>query len=252
MNADVRRRIAFVAAALLLVSALLQFAAAAQRWLFFDAGALASEVSVEGHMYDYTFPTESWQSIGSAALLFGIGYLLLAVAMVILTVAVVPHSSWLTVAAVAPLVAASPVLIGIRAALSGLNGAPAFLGPIAEGGFMTFGVAQLVGLGLLTAFARRQSAVLGAGVVFLFGTTITGYLVATFWIVPMAVGYVSHDTTPWTEAFAAVCTMMAAMAVYAGRTVTTVPAGRPDPIADRAADPNRPGEWTGPLARRRV
>jgi CheY-like chemotaxis protein len=41
---------------------------------------------------------------------------------------------------------------------------------------------------------------------------------------PMIVGYVSHDTTPWTEAVQAVCVAMTALALAAGAATTGRPA----------------------------
>jgi hypothetical protein len=55
----------------------------------------------------------------------------------------------------------------------------------------------------------------------LVAVTIPGYLVATFVIAPVLVGYQSHDTTPWTEAVGGVAT------VAAGVVLVFAPAARP-------------------------
>ena len=230
MNADVRRRIAFVAAVLFLVSAVLQFLAARQRWLS-DTSGLLSPFALEDHLYDFTFPTEPSINIGSAALLWGIGTVLLAVAMAILAFVLVPvpdptrpvssvraatrTSRLLALLVGLGLLGIPTALAGIHAAVSGIAGSPSGLALVLAGGVLP-GLLEVAGLCFLLVWALRRSWVTGVAVALLFGTTFIGYLAAAFAIGPMIVGYTSHDTTPWTEAVQAVCVAMTALALAVG------------------------------------
>lgn len=76
------RTFGLIASALLVCSAVLQGVAAAQRWLFVDVADLAPDRTIEDHLFDYVLPADPWVSVGSAATLFGLGYLLIAAALV--------------------------------------------------------------------------------------------------------------------------------------------------------------------------
>lgn len=204
--------------ALLFVSSLLQGVAAVQRWLFFDHATIGRDRTIEDHLFDYAFPADPWVSVGSAAILFGIGYVLVAAAVACIGGAAAATHRITVVVWTVTFVAAGPlVLTGVHALVSGILGSPSPLQyVVGTSGALLLGLLQAVGLTLLAVFVARRSLAWAVGVVVLIGTTVFGHFLAVFTIGPWIVGYQSYDTTPWSEAVVAGFTAIAAIAVLTG------------------------------------
>lgn len=203
----------FIAAGLFLGSAALQLVASLQRWVVFRASH--DEFVAEDHLYDYSFPHDPWENIGTSAQLFGAGTLTLAfgvltmaLGVVVLPRTVVRRSVAVIIGVVeivlAILVAGSFGIAGAHALVSGVTGIPSPLQQYGATGWI--GIAGLMVLIVLWVF-RSPAAMLAC--VFLMGTTGLGYFVAAFQIAPLVAGYVSNDTTPWTETVVAAWTAAA-------------------------------------------
>lgn len=212
--------LSLAAAALFLGSALLQFIASHQRWIVFRGSIAPDEISAEDHLFDYDFPSEPWESIGTAAQLFGVGALLQALAVLAMAFSVLflsgeagPRHDVISVAEImiAVVVSAFFWLCGAHAFVSGVIGAPSLLSSS-----WTFWLLELLGIPGLFGLAvlwRRKSPAATSACVFLIGSTLGGYIVANFFIAPIFAGYVSHDTTPWTETVIAVSTAGAGLSM---------------------------------------
>lgn len=220
-SAIMARTLGLIASALLACSAVLQGVAAAQRWLFVDVADLAPDRTIEDHLFDYVLPADPWVSVGSAAALFGLGYLLIAVALVALGVACQRVGAKASAALVVAALTATPfALLGVRALISGASGfASALQHLVLSYGALILGAAQTVRLLLFAVIVVRRSWLWSVGLILLIGATLIGYIVALFYIAPAVTGYQSYDTTPWTEAVLAVLTALSALAV-AGGSVT--------------------------------
>ncbi|WP_168627571.1 MULTISPECIES: hypothetical protein [unclassified Cryobacterium] len=216
-----------IAAALFLTSAALQLAASLQRWVVFRGAFPGNKLSVEDHLYDYTYPAEPWESIGTAAQLFGAGILIAAGGVLAMTIAVVsmPRKGShrgiriLLEFVIAAVIASWLVMYGLRALLSGLAGSPVALQPSGWLGLGAF--VGVIALGVLWLF-RAPAAALAC--MFLIDT-VSGQLFSTLLMAPLVAGYTSHDTTPWTETVGALGTGAAGIsmilaAVWAHRVVT--------------------------------
>lgn len=219
------RRSGLVASALLMISALLQGAAAAQRWAFADPEALGSDRAIEDHVFDYVIPADPWVSVGSAATLFGLSYLLAGGALVCLGVAGRAIGGRIKGILAVALVAAAPfVLIGIHALVSGLSGVPTPVQHlVATYGALFVGTFQVIVLIVFAVFIGYRSRIWAIGVLLLIGDTLFGYAGALFFVAPILVGYQSYDTTPWTEGVLAAATAAAAVAVCIGALRLRVP-----------------------------
>ena len=209
------------AAGLFLGSALLQLVASLERWVVLRDSATSADTSIEDHRFDYSYPTEPWENLGTTAQLFGVGLLL--VALGILAMARVARNG--RVERMLSLVtAASFGIAGVHALVSGLLGVPSplqFL-PV-QVSLNLFGV---VGLIILAARWLRTSWAASVSCVLLLGVTLPGYLLATFQIAPAFAGYQSHDTTPFTEAIVAVSTAAAGVAMLVAAGVAARPRRR--------------------------
>ena len=212
------RRSGLVASALLMISALLQGAAAAQRWAFADPDTLGSDRNIEDHLFDYVIPADPWVSVGSAAILFGLSYLLVGGALVCLGVAGRAIAGRIRGIPTKALVAAAPfVLIGLHALVSGLAGVPTPVQHlIATYGAVVVGAFQVLVLVVFAVFIAVRSWIWAIGVLLLIGDSLFGYVAALFFVAPILVGYQSYDTTPWTEGVLAAATAAAAVAICIG------------------------------------
>ena len=212
------RTYGLLAGALLLLSALLQGLAAMQRWVFVGLGDVGADRSIEDHLFDYVIPADPWVSVGSAATLFGLGYLLIGAALILLGVASRAIADGVRGVVAVALVAAVPfVLAGVHALVSGLSG---FASPlqylVAAYGAFFLGAVQVAALILFAAFVARRSWIWAIAVLLLIGLSVFGYVGAMVIVAPVLVGYQSYDTTPWTEGVLAANTAVAALVICIG------------------------------------
>ena len=189
-----------------------------QRWVFTDLGTVGPDRSLEDHLFDYVIPADPWVSVGSAATLFGLAYLLIGAALILLGVASRATGDRVKGIVAVALVAAAPfVLVGLHALVSGVLG---FASPlqylVAAGGALFLGAAQVIALTLFAAVVSRRSWIWAIGVLLLIGVTVFGYVGAMIVVAPVIVGYQSYDTTPWTEGVLAANTALAAVVVCIG------------------------------------
>jgi hypothetical protein len=237
------------AAVLLLTSAALQLVASLQRWVVFRSAS--DEFVAEDHLYDYVWPYAPWEPIGNAAELFGAGVLLLAPGVVLMAIGVSASSRFgghhpaigviviVGEIALALLVAGSFAVAGAHPFLSGIAGAPSQLRDDGGSGWLAiFGL-----IGLCALWLHRSPAAM-VTCVFLIGSTGVGHLIAAFNVAPFLAGYVSHDSTPWTE------TVIAAWTAAAGFMVilAAVDAARRGALSVRHRDVGAPKGGTGTAA----
>ena len=220
------RRLGLASSGLLAVSAILQGAAASQRWLAAAAGTLPPDRTIEDHLFDYVIPSDPWVSVGDAAALFGFGYLLIAASIVCIACASRRPRRRSAAIIVTSAIAALPVvLFGAHAVLSGVLGMPSgFQQLLATYGALVFGVVQVAALIVLAALIVSRSWLWAVALLLLTGTSIAGYICASFVVAPIIVGYQSYDTTPWTEGVLAGSTAAAAILVVVG--ALRLPSGR--------------------------
>ncbi|GAA1877701.1 hypothetical protein GCM10009715_25530 [Paeniglutamicibacter psychrophenolicus] len=225
------RRTAFIsllaATALFLVSFTLQLLASLQRWVTFSGTRGPTDTSVEDHVYDYFIPGDDWEPIGTAAQLLGAGLLvqvlgLLAMALgIMLLPATTRIFSRLGTAGIAVLEAVLVLLVaatftahGGYLLASGANGTIPGM-QIGPGVFWTMFWAALLGLGALALIWGNRLPAAGAACALLIGTTLLGYLLATYVVAPIFFGG-SHDTARFTETVVAASTAAAAIALAFG------------------------------------
>ncbi|WP_105036882.1 hypothetical protein [Cryobacterium aureum] len=195
-----------MAGGLFLASATLQLIASLQRWVVYSAGWTRTDSLIEDHRFDYFYPSDPWENVGVAAQLFGAGMILLALG--VLALANTPRLRVGRSTQVVPLVVALAFgITGVHAVVSGLAGipSPAQYLPV------QIALSLIQSVGLLFLGLRWLPASWSATVscLFLLGSTLPGYLVATFVIAPALAGYQSYDTTPWTETIVAATTALA-------------------------------------------
>jgi hypothetical protein len=215
------------ATVLLLVSFTLQLIASLQRWVTFSGPQGPADRSVEDHAYDYFLPFEGWEPIGNAAQLLGAGLLIQVLGLLAMALAVMLLPAASTVFGRAAtvgiavvevvlvlLVAAAFTLHGGLVLVAGLNGTPPGL-EIGPGVFWPMLLVALVGLVALALFWGYRLPAAGIACVFLIGSTMAGYLLATYMVAPILFG-MSHDTARFTETVVAASTAAAAVAVAFG------------------------------------
>lgn len=214
-------------------SGVLAYLAAWQRWSGvcprggFDEPACLER---QAHLYDYQWPASPWLPVGDAAELYGVSVLLLAVAAFALPFLLAPTFRRLILWPLAVIPAAALTGIGVLALASGIAG-----GPVSVPDFYL--TTLIVVDGVLWPIALILAAVIAAGASIPTGwpeasvdrpsiarsvsTVVTALLVAattvlpTYFLVgPIAAGYVSHDTAPWSEAPAGVLLVLAAIVVW--------------------------------------
>ncbi len=202
-------------ATLLILSAVLQAAASAQRWVVAAADWERTDASIEDGRFDYLYPSDPWEPIGSAAELAGIAHLAFALAVVTLVVAVLPPSASRVV--VLLMVAVPSALLGVHALACGLMGSPQpALAWLAGPALLAVLVVQTVGLVWLAILSAARNPAWSIAAGLMIGATPLGYVVAMAFIAPLIVGYTSYDTTPFTESVVAVWPAAAAVALLAG------------------------------------
>lgn len=195
-----------IAAALFLGTAAVQLTASLQRWVYLRAEWIRTDSLIEDHRFDYSYPADPWENVGSAAQLFGAGLILLALGMLALARASQRADGRSTQVA-AVVVAVAFGITGMHAVVSGLAGvpSPAQYLPVQ----LILSILQILGLLYLCLRWLTVSWAATLACVFLLGSTLPGYLAATFVIAPAIAGYQSYDTTPWTETIVAATTALA-------------------------------------------
>ncbi|KFF58459.1 hypothetical protein JF66_18420 [Cryobacterium sp. MLB-32] len=193
---------------LFLGSAALQLIASLQRWVIVSAEWTRTDRLIEDHRFDYSYPADPWENVGTAAQLFGLGVILLAFGVVALARACrrLPDRGTTVVTVV---VALAFGITGLHAVVSGLAGIPSPAQYLSVQ--LILSIVQIIGL--LFLGLRWLTVSWGAAIacVFLLGSTLPGYLAATFLIAPAIAGYQSYDTTPWTETIVAATTALAGL-----------------------------------------
>ena len=208
-------RWSLAAAGLFLAAAALQLVASLERWVVLSASWTRTDTSIEDHRFDYSYPADPWENLGTTAQFFGLGLLLLALGIRALARSAASRDGglerMLTVAT-----AASFGITGMHALVSGLMGVPSPLQFLPVQVLLSLiGFAGLIALSVRWLRASWASSV---ACLLLLGVTLPGTIVVTFQIAPAILGYQSHDTTPFTETIVALCTAAAgfAMLVAAG------------------------------------
>lgn len=184
------------AAGLFLGSGLLQLVASLERWFVLSASWTRGDHSIEDHLFDYSYPADPWQNLGTTAQVFGVGLLLLALGILAMARAV-PRRGGHVERMLTLATAVSFGLTGLHAFVSGLIGVPSPLQLLPVQ--MLLSLVGFVGLLVLGARWVRASWSASVSCLLLLGATLPGYFLATFQIAPMLLGYQSHDTTPFTE-----------------------------------------------------
>ncbi|WP_104190810.1 hypothetical protein [Cryobacterium sp. Y82] len=174
-----------------------------------------TDSTIEDHRFDYAYPADPWENLGTTPQLFGLSLLLLALGIRALARSAASRDGglerMLTVAT-----AASFGITGMHALVSGLIGVPSplqFL-PVQ----VLLSLVAFAGLIALSVRWLRVSWASSVACLLLLGVTVPGTIVVTFQIAPVVLGYQSHDTTPFSETIVAVLTAAAgvAMLVAAG------------------------------------
>jgi hypothetical protein len=220
-------------------SGVLAYVAAWQRWSGvcprggFDEPACLKR---QDHLYDYQWPASPWHPTGHAAELYGLSVLLLAVAAFALPFLLLPAFRRLTLWPLAVIPAAVLAGMGLLALASGIAGRPVTV--------PGFSLTAIIVTGLLWPTALTIYAAIAAGgygpagwpetsedqrsIARSVSTVVVALLIAattvlpTYFVVgPIAAGYVSHDTAPWTEAPAGVLLVLAAIVMWPATTRIT-------------------------------
>ena len=203
-------------AGLFLGSAMLQFVASLERWVVLRNSATRTETSIEDHLFDYSYPADPWENLGTTAQLFGVGLLLVALGILAM-LRVARNGRVERMLSLAT--AASFGIAGVHALVSGLLGVPSPLQYLPVQ--VLLNLVGFVGLIALAARWMRTAWAASVSCVLLLGVTLPGYLLATFQFAPVLAGYQSHDTTPFTETIVAVSTAAAGVAMLVGAGVTS-------------------------------
>jgi hypothetical protein len=208
------------AAGLFLGSSVLQLIASLQRWVTFSDAWRPGEPLIEDNLFDYSYPADPWQNLGTAAQYFGAGYLLLSLGVYALLRAAPAHRNG-RLRVLALIVVSSFALDGGHALLSGLFDAPTPIQHV----MAVLWLLSLVAFGCLIVLGVmwvRTSWAVSLACLFLLGATVPGYLWAMFTLAPLITGYQSHDTTPWTETVVAASTAAAGVSVLLAAGVAAI------------------------------
>lgn len=206
----------YVVSLLLVVSGMLAILADRQRWLpacapDFDAPDC---VGIQSDWYDFAPPGDSWIPIGTTAPLMGTSYALMALATLGLFRAVVPlWWSWVAGAVFAVpfgLLAGTTYASAAAGHAVELPGATASLGVLASAWPVALVLFLLVGI--LGNSDIRAGAVAATAGLLVLSSPVVLYVTAA-----LLVGYVSHDTSPWTQAIGGAFTALAGVALSFAR-----------------------------------
>ncbi len=204
---------------MLLAGAGVLFVAAAwQRWWpACRRGAFDTDscVPLQSNEYDYLYVAAPWTPVGHAAELGGLALLLLAGAAALLPFVLLPGWRLRFRLPLAAVPAASLALLGVQGLASGVTGRVVSV-PLTWPAVLVWSFAVPVVLVLWVAAVlqsdpdRRTAWGLALAVVLVASTPLPVLLV----LGPIAVDYVSHDTTPWSEAVMAAPLVLAALLVW--------------------------------------
>jgi hypothetical protein len=216
--------------ALISLAGALSVAAAAQRWWpackrgDFDAVAC---IKAQDHLYDYVAPTAPWVPVGDAALLAGVAMTLLAIGVTLLPWLWLPRRPLVCLAVAVPALAV--LLVGGLTWSAGLSHeipaveiVPAILA-------WSFGLPLVLAAAAATSrddhtaqWTTRWRVVVS--VLIAIATPLGEVMFA-----PILIGYLSHDSTPWTGA------VTGALLVTAGCAVWPATSGPRRPTAARTS-----------------
>lgn len=200
-------------AVLLIPTAWLQHAASLQRWVTLADSEPANILIAEDHLYDYFFPTDIWVNFGTVTAQYSLAALLLMIGMISLTLGVLlqttvaPKQRILLECSLSAVVVAWFGISSLHVYLSGITGNPSVM----QHWGLLGALATIAGAALaILWWGRAPVAALGSCL--LMGSTVVGYMIAFVVFAPIFAGYISHDTTPWTESIVAATTAVAALA----------------------------------------
>ena len=221
------------ASLLLLASAALFVAAAVQRWWpacargHFDTAAC---LRLQDHEFDYLSVSAPWTSLGDAAQYAGAGMFLLAGAAAVLPFVLARRSLRFQVPIVV-VVAGALTILGVELWWSGATGQPQTApGASAAALVWALGVPLLLGAWWLRDSTARAGGDWTRWNAALAGALMAGTPLPVLLLGPLAVGYVSHDTAPWSDAVIAVPLAVAALLVWkVPRATRARSAARPPP-----------------------
>lgn len=204
--------IATVGAAVLMAASVpLLLAASLRRWTqcasFGDDSGASMCGLLEDHLFDYQNPSEPWTVIDGSAQLFGAGLILVAVAVLVVTLGVTRPRGLLLWAS-ATVTAAAFAFGGVHALVSGLLGSPSALSGWTAHVAILGQVAWLAWWGTTYVRAPLLALALLPTGMFTAGGDVVVYAIA-----PLFVGYSSYDTTPWSESIPAYGAGLSALAL---------------------------------------
>ena len=227
-------------AGLLLASGAITIAASAQRWWpacklgAFDHGDC---LVLQDDAFDVVAHPGPWTPVGASIELYGVGLVLLAVAVGLLP-RVLGGPPGRLLAAAGWIVALGMLTTGVLVLLSGLGGTVVHVpGELAAGVLGFFGLPLLI----VTSLAKGVDGPLpGIG----WRMTAAAALLlnnplATYFLAGAVFSYMSYDTTPWTEAVGGATLVVAGVALLP--TLRT-PVGPPEPRTPAGRTVPVPGE----------
>jgi hypothetical protein len=209
------------AAGLLLAAAVLQLAASLERWVAITNSWARTDHLVEDHRFDYLYPSDPWENLGTTAQLSGAGFLLLALAVLVMCRGAVRHPRRID-RAIAAVVAGLFALDGLHGIISGATGTPTPVKYVVD----LLALVSFIGLVVLAVRWFRSSWPSALACVLLMAITLPGYIVVAFVIAPGITNYQSFDTTPWTETIVAAFVALAAVAMLDAASAATLPRRR--------------------------
>jgi hypothetical protein len=210
-------RFSLAAAGLLLAVAVLQLAASLERWVALTGSWTRTDHLVEDHRFDYLYPSDPWENLGSTAQLSGAGFLLLGLAILAMARGAVRHPRQAD-RVIAAIVAGLFALDGLHGLVSGVTGSPTPFKYVVD----LLSLVSFIGLVVLAVRWLRWSWPSAIACVLLMAITLPGYIVVAFVIAPGITNYQSFDTTPWTETIVAAFIALAAVAMLVAASVATL------------------------------
>ena len=237
-----------VATLALAASGALTFAAAYERWWpacphgDLDASAC---VRLQSHEFDYLVPTTPWQPIGQDAEYAGLALLALALAALVLPFVLrpaTPPGPWRIFAVVLAVVPAGALaVLGVATLRAGLTGEPTSVPAVIGPAVLVWAVAwpaALTAYAVLAPGRTGRPRAVAVAVLLALSTPVPVLLL----LGPIAAGYTSYDTVPWTEATAAPLLLVAALLVGwpARLRRPSLVSVRPTPSPGSPGGPRRP------------